>query len=237
MKTALRKLIKRNFPALVHVQNALAGIQFRNKTPAEVFGSIYARNSWGNDETRSGEGSELEQTRELIRELPKLLEKYRVRTLLDLPCGDFNWMREVALPVERYIGADAVEALVRRNAERFATERIAFVRLDLVGDPLVDADMILCRDCLVHLSFRHIGEAFENLQRSAIEYLLTTSYARTTVNRDVVTGGWRKLNLRMPPFNFPEPLDLIDEKCTEGRYFADKILGLWKVEDIRNASL
>jgi hypothetical protein len=40
--------------------------------------------------------------------------------------------------------------------------------------------------------------------------------------------------LQLPPFNFPKPLKLIDEKCTEyNGKFADKHLGLWLLNDIK----
>jgi len=45
-----------------------------------------------------------------------------------------------------------------------------------------------------------------------------------------VTGDWRLLNLQRPPFNFPPPLRLMNERCTESRgAFGDKSLGLWLV--------
>jgi len=49
----------------------------------------------------------------------------------------------------------------------------------------------------------------------------------------VKQGGWRTLNFRFAPFNFPAPLHLLNERCTEnnGKY-ADKSLVLWKILDI-----
>jgi hypothetical protein len=41
------------------------------------------------------------------------------------------------------------------------------------------------------------------------------------------------LNLQLPPFNFPAPLRLIEENCTEdGGKYADKSLGLWRLSDL-----
>ncbi len=237
MKKAIRQLVKRRFPSLVHVHNVYAGMRFRGKTAQQVFESIYQKNAWWNEETSSGEGSEIAQTQQVSRLLPGLLQKYSVKTLLDLPCGDFNWMSRLDLPIDRYIGADIVHDLVRRNQERFASDKVSFRRIDLTRDPLPDADLILCRDCLVHLSYDMLKLVFENLQRSGIMYLLTTTYPETRSNRDIVTGGWRKLDLRRPPFNLPEPLDVIDEQCTEGSFFADKTLGLWRVEDVARVTI
>ena len=45
------------------------------------------------------------------------------------------------------------------------------------------------------------------------------------------THAWRPISFFDKPFNFPQPLELINEKCTEiyPRYI-DKSLGLWKLE-------
>jgi len=97
--------------------------------------------------------------------------------------------------------------------------------------PLPAADMLLCRDCLVHLSNAHIRRALANIRASDTTYLLTTTFTDRDRNQDIPTGSWRPINLLLPPYNFPEPLRLIDERCPDPTY-ADKHLGLWRVADI-----
>src|SRR6185312_15131601 len=55
---------------------------------ASVFEQIYTRNTWQSSESRSGPGSTLERTEILRRELPPMLARLGVRTLVDAPCGD-----------------------------------------------------------------------------------------------------------------------------------------------------
>lgn len=82
----------------------------------------------------------------------------------------------------------------------------------------------------MHLSFADIQRALDNLMRSAIPYLLTTTFPECQANEDIVTGDWRPLNLERPPFGFSPPLELLNEGCTEaGGLFADKSLGLWRI--------
>ncbi|WP_344420786.1 class I SAM-dependent methyltransferase [Amycolatopsis minnesotensis] len=196
----------------------------------ERFTHIYQSNLWGSASV-SGPGSDAEQTRELRARLPELLARFGVRTLLDLPCGDFGWLNGVDLGVARYIGADIVGELVTQNIERYGQDETREFRvLDLTADPLPSADAVLCRDCLVHLSFADVRSAVENLRRSGSRYLLTTTFTGQTANADISTGDWRALNLCREPFGFPEPLATLVEGCTEeGGAYADKSLALWEI--------
>jgi hypothetical protein len=93
--------------------------------------------------------------------------------------------------------------------------------------------LILCRDCFIHLSHRDILSAIRNFQLSGSKYLLTTTFPGIDENKNIVTGRMRPINLQRPPFNFPLPILLINEQCTEGEgRFADKTLGLWEIKKI-----
>lgn len=194
----------------------------------ERFARIYEQGFWGEPDSASGPGSTREQTEVLIRELPELLRRLGVRTLLDIPCGDFNWMQAAGLELERYIGADIVPALVTRNQEQHGRTGREFRCLDLTADELPPADLVFCRDALVHLSYADIRKALARIVASGSTWLMTTTFAAVSANRDINTGDWRPLNLELPPFGFPPPELLLCEQCPEPGY-ADKSMGLWRV--------
>ena len=197
------------------------------------FARIFTTNLWAAG-SRSGLGSELTATAGVREQLPRLIEAIGATSMLDLPCGDFGWLSTVPLDLD-YTGGDIVAALVASNEERFGGpgSRRRFLRLDLTADPLPRADVVLCRDCLVHLSFDHIRQAFENLRRSGSTWLLTTTFLDHHENVDIDSGDWRILNLTRPPFNLPTPGGVLVEGCleSEGAY-ADKALGLWRITDL-----
>ncbi len=198
----------------------------------QIFTHIYANNVWGDDESVSGVGSNLEQTAILRDNLPSLLRELGVRTLLDVPCGDFHWLSHTKLGVDRYIGADIVADLIHANQQRYQSARpaISFVQMNLLEDDLGRHDLILCRDCLVHFSNEHVRRALKQIAKSGSTYLLTTTYPGRVNERDIATGQWRALNLEAAPFSLPKPLTTIVEGCTERRgRFPDKALGLWKI--------
>jgi SAM-dependent methyltransferase len=203
---------------------------------AQLFTDFFRRNKWGGRQSLSGTGSDADQTRVIVRELPLLLRRLGVRRVLDVPCGDFAWMKQVDLAGIDYLGADIVAPLIEANRRRHAQAGVEFRVLDLTRDRLPAVDLVLCRDCLVHLSFAQAQQALANIAASGARYLLTTTFTGRSENADIPTGKWRALNLQRPPFDLPPPLEIINEQCTEkdGRY-ADKSLGLWPLTALRRA--
>lgn len=202
----------------------------------ERFARMYETNLWDGAESRSGVGSSLHATRRVRTELPGLLRALGVRRLLDVPCGDFHWMAHVDLAaagVERYVGGDVVPALVRATRERHGGPGRGFVEVDLTRGPLPAADAVLCRDCLVHLSFANVWRALAAVRASGARHLITTTFPDRLANADVADGDWRPLNLARAPFHFPPPVALLVEECDEeGGAYADKSLGAWRVADL-----
>jgi hypothetical protein len=163
----------------------------------------------------------------------RLLNELKAKIFLDIPCGDFYWMKSLDLGVRTYIGGDIVKDLIQINEREYSNENKSFFQIDLLNDPLPNADVLLCRDCLVHLSYRDIFKALNNIINSQITYLLTTTFTSTRENKDIRTGQWRPLNLVLPPFNFPEPQKVINEGCTENNeMYNDKALALWSINKL-----
>jgi len=210
--------------------NPSAGKNLKDK-----FKDIYVNNKFGGKESRSGEGSNLAQTEVIRTELPKLLDEFGARIFIDAPCGDLYWIKETRLNIDKYIGIDIVEELIEANKVKFRNDHYReFHCLNLVENILPRADLIFCRDCLVHLHNKDIKKLIANLRESQSTYLLTTTFTKRKKNVDLIGGNiWRPLNLQAPPFNFPPPLRLINEKCSEGdNKFSDKCLGLWRLLDL-----
>ena len=232
VRSEVRQLAKR-IPGLRPVVLRLRTLRHELVPRRWIFTEIYARNVWGDADSASGEGSNFRQTECIRRELPALLRRLGVRRVLDAPCGDFYWMREVANTLDEYTGVDIVGTLVNANSRRYGNPRVRFRRADVVEDKLPVADLILCRDCFVHLSFRDIWRALENMRISRASYLLTTTFTDREHNDDIYNGQWRPLNLERPPFNFPPPMEILNEDCSQrGREFADKSLALWLFTDL-----
>lgn len=197
-----------------------------------IFRRIYRRNALGDGESKSGPGSSVFRTRLLRPQITQLVADLGVRSLLDIPCGDFNWMRLTELPGVDYVGADIVAELVERNQSRHGGPGRRFVQLDMRRDPLPRADLVLCRDGLVHLSFADIARALQQIRQSGSTYLLATTFTAHPSNSDISAGSWRPLNLEIPPFDFPAPQSILPDGPRPDGSYPDKALALYRIADL-----
>ena len=177
--------------------------------PEDRFTEIYSSNHWNSSESRSGEGSTLENTQNIRVELPKILDRYAIKKMLDAPCGDFNWMKHVTRNTFiKYIGGDIVKPLIKYNQSEYGDNDTSFIHLDLTKNTLPKVDLLFCRDCLFHLSYRDISLVLNNFLGSSIPYLMTTSSAAPSgpriENSDIATSDWRLIDFFTEPFSLSQ---------------------------------
>jgi len=210
----------------------------------ERFTKIYHQNIWGGIESKSGKGSDPEQTKHLKPKLIELINRLKIKTLIDAPCGTLAWMKLIVneLNLEKYIGMDIVPDLIKDLQSQYvANKTMQFKQCDIVTDILPEGDLLLCRDCLVHLSNEDIKSFLLNFYNSQIPYLLTTTFIKKR-NYSHYAGSelrlWRPLVLWQEPIFLPHPSEIFFEGCTEidtknNESYSDKSLGLWKREEIK----
>jgi SAM-dependent methyltransferase len=224
-------------PACVAIRNAQTKRKLRTlfdgKNYQQVFTTIYNTNFWGDSESVSGRGSSLNQTAAIRKALPLLWNEINANSVLDVPCGDFFWLKEVDLRSVRYIGGDIVDGLILNN-QRYRQENISFQLLDVITSALPTADVILCRDCLVHLYTSDALKAVENMKRSGATFLLTTHFPGA-INVELPVERWRPLDLQAPPFNFPAPLRVLRESSHTAE-LSTKTLALWRLSELSTAT-
>jgi hypothetical protein len=205
---------------------------FRNRKIQKKFTNIFYNNSFVGSDSISGPGSDLTQTEVIRNEIPKLFEKYKIKSFIDAPCGDLYWMQHVKLDGISYIGIDIVKELIITNTKKFNNSTRKFACKNIITDKLPNADLILIRDCWVHLSSNDVVSCINNLKQNTIRYLFTTSFTNLNSNREL-NNIWRPLNLELAPFNFPNPIVIMNENCTEdGGIYSDKSLLMWEISKL-----
>jgi SAM-dependent methyltransferase len=239
MNKAARQSLKRTIgklPGGGHALNLLVAVSHLRevglvKSPEQLFTRYYETNKWGVTESLSGPGSTLEYTKNIRAKLPELIERLDVRSMLDVPCGDYNWFQHVERADHvQYIGADIVRPLVDANRAKYANSNTSFEHLDVTKDRLPRVDLVLCRDLLFHLPNRKALEAVDNILASGCKWLLTTSHIDCDKNYDIMTGSFRLINLELEPFSFG-PAEFAIEDWVEGS--PPRYLGLWPADHLR----
>lgn len=224
-----------NRPAvLAHERFVADRDNFAGLDLAARFERIEKTNLWGAASSVSGLGSEDLATAAIRDALPPWLQRLGARALLDASCGDAGWIGRIKLGLD-YTGVDIVPSLIQANNQRVARGELIgrFLVADITRDALPQADVILCRDCLVHLSFDNVARAVANFRASGARFLLATTFPGWDANRDCEDGDWRALNMEKAPFNWPVPYGLINERCEEGGGgWRDKSLALWRLDGL-----
>lgn len=200
---------------------------FKLMTPEQRFSRIYRRHVWTFNGSVSGPGSELVSTEALRSALVSVINNLSIRSVIDIPCGDFNWMRELMEKVSvDYTGIDIVAKLIAENERRYSRENIRFECGDLMNGPLPMADLVITRDCFIHLSYKDTFRAMTTIKQSGSTFFLASNYPDVKQNEDIVTGRFRYNNLAIAPYFFPEPeMRIVEDEL-------GKEMWLWKVADL-----
>jgi len=187
------------------------------KLKKKVFTSIYKSKHWVQDEdilpkdniSVSGHGSNTntEQFHNLSNNFNKILDQHNIKSILDIPCGDFLWMNEIIKNRKiNYLGIDIVDELIEENIKKYQKDNITFKTHDITNFPFRENfDLILIRDLFIHINNSDISKIINNLKNGNFKYLALNSYNNTN-NEDVTIGKHRKVNLLIEPFNLSEPL-------------------------------
>ena len=197
---------------------------------------FYSNANWPPKERKSasGEGSHLgHATNSSLDVIRKTIERYNVTTMIDLPCGDVNWIFDSweTDSLELYIGLDVVSAVIARNKERLKHHfNKIFEHWDGTTCPLPKykrfsdgqiktADLVHSRDVIQHLSQEQGVKFLCGVMTSGARVLIATSYPGGR-NPNIKAGEWTAVNLHLPPYDIPRgdcvathPLHEPDETC------------------------
>jgi hypothetical protein len=167
-----------------------------------------------------------------------MLNGYNLKTITDAPCGDFFWMKEVLINntgnIDSFTGIDIVDELIQINNKKYGSDKIKFMCSDLTRDIVPRTDLIICRDCFLHLSYRNIFNILNNFKKSGTDYLLASTYTKHknhNVYKFSVQG--RAINLEEAPFKIKNILETINEDYHgQNEEYNDKSLILIRLDGV-----
>jgi hypothetical protein len=205
------------------------------------------------DAPESGHGSTRKATLGMRTALPHLLKLLDVRSIIDLPSGDFRYMREL-VPTFRelgvqYTGLDIVASLSKALQATFGQHSpatVKFMQFDVATQMLWPADLIICRDLLLHFDPSRAARVLQRIRRSGSKWLLASHHPGLSEEASGALrftagnafGSHWSPNLEGRPLNMPPPLLAIGLDGTwwsrETGGFAtasttQRVMGLWRL--------
>ena len=162
----------------------------------------------------------------LLQELPVMFKRYGIKSFLDCGCSNFFWMNNLNFPAMGvdYLGVDIVNEIIENNKTKYPG--INFRCLNIVEEAPPESDMIFARSVFIHLKTKDILRALNNIKISGSKYLMASTSPEVESNRDTFSLMLVRRNLCMAPFNLPEPLEYVEERCTPARRV---VMGIWKL--------
>ena len=166
----------------------------------------------------------------MIDRLKREFNKTSIK-ILDLPCGDLQYMSYFLLTRSDidYTGADIVPELIAKHTKRYKGKtNIHFKNIDIVKDDLSESyDLIICRSMFQHLSDEDVLKTLHHFSSSNSTYLAATTFSKQTVNKDKgleLSVRFRRLNLEIPPINLGPPVCSYKEHS-----IPDNFVAIWKL--------
>ena len=156
-----------------------------------------------NHESLSGPGSHLLNAKETIDLVNNTIKKYEIQSILDLGCGDFNWLKETDLGNVKYEGWDACSKMIKDNNKKYKNNNIKFFTKDIVLENYPNVDLIICRDVLFHMK-KSISKKIINNIKGKCKYFISTSFKNVNENSGInesLNWGFYPINLDIEPFN------------------------------------
>ena len=230
-----------------------------NSTKRGVFDKIYSEGSWQRglrkpsdfysgaawppnpiqQNSASGPGSNRGyMTVASLKVLTDAIVKYNVTSMVDIPCGDVNWIFDsyITDTLPKYIGLDVTSAVIDVNKQRFghhrnkrfffwdATECDMPMFYDGSSDNPQSVDLVHVRDVIQHLTLAQGVKYYCHVFKTRPRILVTTSHTRTDgrlINKDIKEGDCYDANIFLEPFSFPEGegMDCFKHDAREGREF------------------
>ncbi len=175
-----------------------------------IFENIYKNKIWNNNNKNiplSGPGSSLENTSSISILLDDFINKNNCEQILDLGCGDLNWIKNTLFFNNEninYIGIDIVETLINEHKINYPTK--TFYCSDILDNDIINytsnkkISFIILRDVIFHLNNINILEIFKNI-KNKFNYIAITS-CNCNINTDIFDiYNYNKKNINIKPFN------------------------------------
>lgn len=184
-----------------------------NMEAASRFVARGMRRAKRRQESASGPGSSMKATEKTRESIKSIIQRYKIESILDLGCGDWNWMPDVMFPnkgeyyIKKYVGAESNQELVNTLQDLYESDTIHFEVADIFNVVIGSFDLVICRDVLFHADMNLALKLLHNVAQSDSKYFLSTTFPSVPKNVGIHRNGKERswgfypINLDIAPFN------------------------------------
>lgn len=179
---SLKPTVKKFLPARVthSIGNFLAGRRERRLSRLSIpdaFDEVYRKGMWKQGNATSGLGSEGLLADRYINFVTGYALAHNLRTAVDAGCGDFSVGSRIAPKFDHYAAIDASPFIIDTNRQRYAelaVANVSFAVADMTSASFPEADLIMIRQVLQHLTNDQIERILKNLEAATWRRVLIT---------------------------------------------------------------
>ena len=148
----------------------------------------------GYDDVGSGPGSLLENNYELIDWLVEFINEEDINNILDLGCGDMQWIPRVLSETNiEYTGVDCVPDLILNNRKKH--KKLHFICQDIVTYYIEKQkyDLIFIKDVLQHFNKDRAREFIDNIRQSGVSHsiIIVPYYIDTDIEKYLIDNNYK----------------------------------------------
>lgn len=161
-----------------------------------IFDRIYLTDGWNGG---SGPGSRPQNTAKYVKFLNSFIRENKIKSILDVGCGDWQLMSMIDLSGVRYKGID-----VSPVATAFAKSKAPLgtdISTDNIEDIHESFDLVHIKDVLQHLEFSECRRILEIISTRHKSALVVNDHPGAL--NDIQNGQCRPLNITSEPLCWP----------------------------------
>lgn len=179
----------------------------------KAFQTIFNDKSWGtnlDNRPSSGPASWIRMAQPFSDWLfGEFLVQNNIQRIVDIGCGDWQYMREMDLSEYSYIGVDCVKDIVTYNNRKFGKQNVEFIHNDgSNADNLPTGDVYVVKDVMQHWTNIYVVNFLKKViaQKKCRFIVVVNDYQQETETQDVKhLGDTRPLNSQLNPLKQFDP--------------------------------
>jgi predicted TPR repeat methyltransferase len=177
----IKKAVKQRFPklsqAVFKLKLQFINRKYKNMTLEDTWDDLYQAQMARNETQLSGAGSYGKLAEHYAAFLKKIIKDYKIKTITDIGCGDFNVGSKLHKSVRHYNALDVSAAIIRRNKKKFSDRKnVSFFNRNGCVDKIPQADLVTVRQVMQHLTNAEIKAILTNIEKSGSKYALIAEH-------------------------------------------------------------